>query len=89
MASTTRSIHEGFHEETRKVSTLTSHVAGIKDGWVREEPMNVPGAKTVSEIYATLSSLVATYGALVQKDAHEFDHFGVNIELQDREDAKR
>lgn len=51
--------------------------------------MNVPGAKTVSEIYAALSSLVATYGGLAQKDAHEFDNFGVNIEVQDREDAKR
>jgi len=85
----TRSIHEGFHDETRKVSALTAHVAGIKDGWVREEPMNVPGAKTVSEIYGTLSGLIATYGALAQKDTKEFDHFGVSIEVQDREDAKR
>ncbi|WP_431219079.1 hypothetical protein [Leifsonia xyli] len=85
----TRSIREGFHEETRKVSSLTFQVAGTKDGWVREEPMNVPGAKTVSEIYADLSRLIATYGALAGKDAWEFDQFGANIEVQDREDAKR
>ena len=85
----TRSIHEGFHTETRNVSTLTSRVAGIKDGWVRGDPLKVPGATTVSEIYADFSTLIAAYGALVSKDAAEFDHFGVSIEVQDREDAKR
>lgn len=83
------SLHAGFHDETRKVSSLTSHVAGIKDGWVREEPMNVPGAKTVSEIYSDLSALVASYGHLAQKDAADFEHFGVSIEVRDKEDAKR
>lgn len=85
---TTRSIRKGFHEETRKVSALTSHVAGTKDGWTRGEPLNVPGTNTVSAIYAELSTLIATYGALAQKDIAEFERFGVNIEVQDREDAK-
>lgn len=84
-----RSIQEGFHEETRKISVLTSRVAGTKDGWDRGEPLKVPGAKTVSEIYADLSALIALYGSLAANDAAEFDQFGVNIEVQDREDAKR
>lgn len=85
----TRGISDGYHEETRKVSTLTSEVAGIADGWTRGEPLKVPGAETVSAIYADLSSLISTYGALVQKDAAEFEKFGVRIEVQDREDAAR
>jgi len=85
----TRSIHEGFHEETRKVSALTSGVAGVKDGWDRGKPLEVPGAKAVSEIYADLSGLIATYGALARKDAEAFTDFGVRIEVQDREDAKQ
>lgn len=85
----TRSIQEGFHEETRKVSALTSAVAGTKDGWDRGEPLNVPGAKTVSEIYSELSGLIASYGSLAGTDAAEFESFGVSIEVQDREDAKR
>jgi len=84
----TRSIREGFHEETRKVSTLTSRVAETKDGWDRGDKLDVPGAKAVSEIYAELSALVAGFGALARKDAVEFDRFGVNIEVQDREDAR-
>ncbi|MFF2772923.1 hypothetical protein ACFVUP_38070 [Streptomyces bacillaris] len=85
----TRSISEGFHEESRKVSSLTSPVAGTNDGWTRGEPVKVPGATTVSEIYAELSSLIATFGSLAQKDTKEFERFGVNIEVQDREDAAR
>lgn len=86
---TTVGVQEGFHEETRDVSTLTTRVAGTKDGWTRGEPLNVPGAKTVSEIYADLSALIAAYGSLAQKDTEEFDQFAVNIEVRDREDAKR
>lgn len=71
------------------MSTLTSRVAGTKDGWVREEPLNVPGAQTVSKIYAELSDLIAAFGSLARKDAGEFSRFGVNIEVQDREDAAR
>ncbi|OJX78155.1 hypothetical protein [Leifsonia sp. 71-9] len=85
----TRSVRDGFHEETKKVSTLTSRVASTKDGWDRGEPLNVPGARTVSKIYADLSSLIATYGELARKDTEEFDRFAVNIEVQDREDAKQ
>lgn len=85
----TRGIQEGFHEETRRVSTLTSRVAEVTDGWDRGEPLNVPGAKAVSEVYASLSTLIATYGALAQKDTKEFEKFGVRIEVQDREDAKQ
>lgn len=84
---TTRGIGEGFHEETRKVSSLTSPVADTKDGWTRGEPLKVPGATAVSEIYAELSSLIATYGSLARKDTEEFQRFGVNIVVQDREDA--
>lgn len=86
---TTRGIRKGFHEETQKVSSLTSHVADTKDGWTRGEPLKVPGATTVSKIYADLSSLIATYGSLARKDTKEFEQFGVNIEVQDREDASR
>ncbi|WP_349866429.1 hypothetical protein [Leifsonia sp. WHRI 6310E] len=43
----------------------------------------------MSKIYADLSSLIATYGELARKDTEEFDRFAVNIEVQDREDAKR
>ena len=84
----TRSIREGFHEETRKVSTLTSRVAETKDGWHRGDNLEVPGAKAVSEIYAELSTLISGFGALARKDAGEFARFGVNIEVQDREDAR-
>ncbi len=88
MAADTRSIREGFHLETRKVSTLTSRVADTKDGWTRGDNLDVPGAKTVSEIYNDLSNVIASYGALAQKDTSEFDQFGTNIEVQDQEDAQ-
>ena len=85
----TRAIQKGFHEETRKVSALTSHVAETKDGWDRGDNLNVPGAKAVSEIYADLSAVIASFGTLAQKDTGEFQKFGVNIEVQDREDARK
>lgn len=85
----TRAIQKGFHEETRKVSALTSHVAETKDGWDRGDNLNVPGAKAVSEIYADLSTVIASFGTLAQKDVGEFQKFGVNIEVQDREDARK
>ncbi|QIM16216.1 hypothetical protein G7067_06955 [Leucobacter insecticola] len=87
MASDTRGIQEGFHEEARTVSKLTSRVAGTKDGWTRGDNLNVPGAKAVSEIYSDLSELIALYGALAESDAGEFGKFGVNIVVQDKEDA--
>jgi hypothetical protein len=78
----TRGIREGFHQETRKVSELTSGVAELKDRWTRGEPLKVHGASTVSEIFQELS-------ALIGNDSVEFARFGVQIEVQDREDAKR
>ena len=71
------------------MSTLTSRVAGTTDGWTRGDNLEVPGARSVSELYAELSEVIAAYGALAEHDAAEFARFGVNIEVQDREDAKR
>lgn len=88
MNANTRGISDGFHEETRKVMSLTSRVAAVKDGWTRGDNLNVSGVTAVSEIYAELSSLIAAYGVLAQKDTVEFDQFGVNIEVQDRMDAR-
>ena len=85
----TRGIKEGFHQEARKVSELTSGVTEIKDGWTRGEPLRVPGASTVSEIFQELSALISRYGQLAKKDSEEFAGFGVQIEVEDREDAKR
>ncbi|MGH1525865.1 hypothetical protein ACRAWC_18155 [Leifsonia sp. L25] len=85
----TRSIQKGFNEEARKVSTLTSRVAETKDGWERGDNLNVPGAKAVSEIYADLSTVIAGFGVLAQNDTGAFQKFGVNIEVQDREDARK
>ncbi|MDR6865507.1 hypothetical protein J2Y69_000089 [Microbacterium resistens] len=70
------------------MSTLTSRVAGTTDGWNRGDGLNVPGVTVVSEIYADLSALIASYGALAQKDTGEFDQLGVNIEVQDAQDAQ-
>ncbi|WP_181026463.1 hypothetical protein [Rathayibacter tritici] len=46
------------------------------------------GTTVVSEIYSELSTLIAAYGALAQKDTGEFDQLGVNIEVQDAQDAQ-
>ncbi|WP_181098222.1 hypothetical protein [Rathayibacter rathayi] len=37
----------------------------------------------MSEIFAGLSALVASYGAAAGKDTVEFDQLGVSIEVQD------
>ena len=84
-----RGIKEGFHQEARKVSELTSGVAELKDGWTRGEPLRVPGANTVSEVFHELSALIGKYGQLAKKDTEEFARFGVQIEVQDREEATR
>ncbi|MWV32535.1 hypothetical protein [Rathayibacter iranicus] len=70
------------------MSTLTSCVAETKDGWDRGGDLNVPGVTAVSEISADLSTLIATYGAAAQTDTNEFDQLGVNIEVQDAQDAQ-
>ncbi|NRD09637.1 hypothetical protein [Rathayibacter agropyri] len=84
----TRGIRDGFHDETRNVSALTSRVAETKDGWNRGDGLNVTGTTVVSEIYSELSTLIASYGAAAQKDTNEFDQLGVNIEVQDAQDAQ-
>jgi hypothetical protein len=86
MDADTRGVRDGFHLDTRNVSTLTSRVAGTKDGWDRGSNLNVPGATAISD--TDLSTVIATYGALVQKDTGEFDQLGVNIEVQDAQDAQ-
>ena len=88
MGSDTRGIADGFHEETRTVSTLTSCVAETKDGWDRGGDLNVPGVTAVTEISADLSTLVASFGAAALKDTNEFDQLGVNIEVRDARDAQ-
>ncbi|PPF24346.1 hypothetical protein C5D07_01865 [Rathayibacter tritici] len=88
MGSDTRGVRDGFHEETRIVSTLTSCVAGASGGWDRGGDVNVPGVTVVSEISADLSALVASYGAAAGKDTDEFDQLGVGIEVQDAQDAQ-
>ncbi|WP_181026639.1 hypothetical protein [Rathayibacter rathayi] len=42
----------------------------------------------MSEIFAGLSALVASYGAAAGKDTVEFDLLGVGIEVQDARDAQ-
>ncbi|WP_181026473.1 hypothetical protein [Rathayibacter rathayi] len=42
----------------------------------------------MSEIFAGLSALVASYGAAAGKDTVEFDLLGVGIEVQDVQDAQ-
>ncbi|AZZ48155.1 hypothetical protein [Rathayibacter rathayi] len=81
-------VVDGFHEQTRTVSTLTSCVAETSGGWDRGGDLNVPGVAVVSEISADLSALIASYGALAQRDTGEFDQLGVNIEVQDAQDAQ-
>ena len=83
MGADTRGIRDGFQEETRSVAALTSRVAGTTEGWNRGGNLSVPGTETVSEIYADRSVLLATYGALAQKDTGDFDEFGVSTEVQD------
>ncbi|NRD09449.1 hypothetical protein [Rathayibacter agropyri] len=70
------------------MSTLTSRVAETKDAWDRGGDLNVPGVTAVTEISADLSTLVASFGAAAQKDTNEFDQLGVNIEVQDAQDAQ-
>lgn len=88
MAADTRGVTEGYHEETRIVSALTSRVADVKDGWTRGSNLNTSGATAVSEIYADLSALIASYGALAERDTAEFDGLGVLIEVEDAQDAQ-
>ena len=88
MAADTRGVTAGYHEETRVVSALTSRVADVKDGWTRGDNLDTSGATAVSEIYADLSALIATYGALAQGDTGEFDQLGVLIEVEDAQDAQ-
>ncbi|AZZ50033.1 hypothetical protein C1O28_13225 [Rathayibacter rathayi] len=52
-------------------------------GWDRGGDLNVSGVTVVSEIFAGLSALVASYGAAAGKDTVEFDLLGVGIEVQD------
>ncbi|WP_181070416.1 hypothetical protein [Rathayibacter rathayi] len=42
----------------------------------------------MSEIFAGLSALVASYGAAAGKDTVEFDQLGVSIEVQDVQDVQ-
>ncbi|PPI04372.1 hypothetical protein C5C43_02345 [Rathayibacter rathayi] len=58
-------------------------MAETKDGWDRGGDLNVSGVTVVSEIFAGLSALVASYGAAAGKDTVEFDQLGVSIEVQD------
>ena len=88
MGSNTRGVSDGFHEETRKVSALTSPVASVRDEWERPKHVNVSGVEAVSEIYAELSRVVAAYGAVIKHDAQEFDRFGVLMRVQDAQDAR-
>ncbi|MBS7576418.1 MULTISPECIES: hypothetical protein [unclassified Enterococcus] len=81
-------VKSGYHDETMKIASLTSKVAGVKDGWTRHDNLNTTQAGRVSKIYADFSSLVALYGSLAQKDVKEFNQLGVNIEVQDEEAAK-
>lgn len=82
-----RALKKGYHLETVKVSELTSAVASTKDGWTRGDNLDTSQAKRVSKIYNDLSSLIASYGKLAQKDVKEFDKLGVKIEEEDRKDA--
>ncbi|AZZ49057.1 hypothetical protein C5E02_15125 [Rathayibacter rathayi] len=63
-------------------------MAETKDGWDRGGDLNVSGVTVVSEIFAGLSALVASYGAAAGKDTVEFDLLGVGIEVQDAQDAQ-
>ncbi|MBC1925538.1 hypothetical protein [Listeria innocua] len=82
-----KGVKSGYHTVTVKVANLTSEVANTKDGWNRSDALNTTQAKRVSKIYNDLSTLIASYGKLVQKDAKEFDKLGVKIEEEDRKDA--
>lgn len=82
-----RGIKAGYHEETVKVSTLTSPIANTKDGWSRGDNLNTTHTKQVSKIYNDLSTLIASYGKLAQKDAKEFKQLGVKIQEEDRRDS--
>ncbi|PPG86604.1 hypothetical protein C5C47_11835 [Rathayibacter rathayi] len=70
------------------MSTLTSCVAGTGGGGDWGGDLNVSGVTVVSEIFAGLSALVASYGAAAGKDTVEFDLLGVGIEVQDARDAQ-
>ncbi|PPG96956.1 hypothetical protein C5C00_07780 [Rathayibacter rathayi] len=63
-------------------------MAGTGGGGDWGGDLNVSGVTVVSEIFAGLSALVASYGAAAGKDTVEFDLLGVGIEVQDARDAQ-
>lgn len=83
-----RGVKSGYHAETVKVSKLTSSVANTKDGWSRHDNLNTTQSKRVSKIYNDLSSIIAKYGQLAQRDVKEFEQLGVKIETEDRKDSQ-
>lgn len=88
MSTDTRGIREGYHEETRQVGVLTDRVLDAPEIWVRGADLEVPSVVLISEINAEVSGAVAAYGALAERDTAEFAVFGVNIEVQDAQDAR-
>lgn len=83
-----RGIQTGYHTEIVKVAKLTSSVAMTRDGWTRHNRLDTRQAKRVSQLYNDLSTLLATYGKLVQKDITAFEQLGVKIETEDKADSR-
>ena len=83
-----RGIKTGYHTESVKVANLTASVASTKDGWTRHNKLDTRQAKRVSRLYNDLSTLLATYGKLAQKDISAFEQLGVKIETEDKADSR-
>ncbi|MDR0899596.1 MAG: hypothetical protein LBM27_04500 [Lactobacillaceae bacterium] len=82
-----RGVDDGYHQETRKVSTLVSRVAKVHDGWNRSEHLKATQMNRVSKLYGRISKVISDYGELASKDVKAFHDLGLKIKIEDQLDA--
>ncbi|GAB2025983.1 hypothetical protein OfM1_20560 [Lactovum odontotermitis] len=76
----------GYERVTVKVGTVTSEVAGVRNGLsTNDAHLKVTTVPKIFEIYDELTQLVSAYGVMAQKDLEEFRQLAVNIINTDEE----